>query len=275
MSANKKFSKTNYENIFESKIIINAHSDIIYCLRHYLIDRENYLLTCSKDNYCKLWECKYFSECFNINNNSNCRSGVLLKFKQDRYIVVCSYTKDFPINAYNSQGILCKQFNVNGYSYHIDYFQHNNQTFLFNSSYPYLFNVYDFNSCKLLYSFKTTAYVNSIITTPFKIPLVTILDRNGTITQINLQNGNIMRETKSVGYYGLCKWNERYYIACGKGLGLNIIDINYFGIVDWYDVLHKDSIINIIKYRHPDYGDVLLTYGEDQTIKMYYQYIND
>lgn len=272
-------NNTNFNNSFfntsiykkKLKTIINAHSDTIFCLRHYEVDRENYLLTCSNDNYCKLWECKYFTECFSINNNANCRSAVLLKYKQERFIVVCSYTKDFPINAYDSQGNLSRQYNVNGYSYHLDFFEHDKQTYLFNSSYPYLFNIYDFNSCQMMYSYRTASYINSIITTPFKKPLVTILDRTGTITQINLDDGAILREHKGVGYYGMCKWNERFYIACGIGLGLSIVDINSFDIVDWYENLHKDNIRNIMKYRHPDFGDVLMTYGKDQTIKMYKQ----
>lgn len=263
--ANKK-QKLNINNI-----IIKAHSDTIYCLRHFVIDREHYLLTCSKDNYVKLFECTYFTECFSLNNYTNCRSGVVLKYKNSRYIIVNSFTKDYPINAYDYQGVLCRQFMVNGYSYYLDYFENINRVFLFNSAYPYFFNVYDFESCDIIYSYKTTSYVNSIIVTPFSIPIITILEKTGRMSQIKLDNGDIIRENQGVGYYDMCKWNERYYIACGKGLGFDVIDINTFRTVDWYDCLHKDSILNIKKYRHPELGDVLLTYGQDQVIKIYKQ----
>lgn len=256
-------------NINKKKMTLFAHNDTIYCLRHYIIDREHFLLTCSKDNFVKLWECKYFTECFCVNNNANARSGVILKFKNVRYIVVCSYTKDYPINAYDSQGVLCRQFVTDGYSYHLDFFEHNNKTYLFNSTYPYFFNVYDFESCNIIFSYKTMSYVNSIIVTPFEMPLVTFLDRSGNMTQLDLLTGEILRENSGAGYYGMCKWNERYYIVCGKGLGFNIIDLNTFSTVDWYDDLHKESISSVIKYRHPEFGDVLLTYGEDQIIKLY------
>lgn len=270
VTANQTMNKSMNLSVIDSKKhVINAHSDTVYCLRHYVIDREHFLLTGSKDNYVKLWECKFFSECFCVNNNANVRSGVIVKFKNVRYIVVCSYTKDYPINAYDSQGVLCRQFAVNGYSYHLDSYEHANRIFLFNSTYPYLLNIYDFESCNVLYCYKTASYINSIVITPFHIPLATLLDRTGCMTQINLDTGEILREHQDVGYYGMCKWNERFFIVCGKGLGFNIIDINSFTTVDWYNDLHKDSIRSVMKYRHPDFGDVLLTYGEDQIIKMY------
>lgn len=267
--ANLNISTYTSHSINKNIHTIYAHTDTIYCLRHYIIDREHFLLTCSKDNFVKLWECKYFTECFAANNKVNARSGIILKFKNIRYIVVCSYTKDYPINAYDSDGNLCRQFEVNGYSYHLDFYEHGSKTFLFNSAYPYVFCIYDFESCCLLYSYKTASYINSVIVTPFKIPLVTILDRTGCMTQFNLISGDILRENSDVGYYGMCKWNEKYYVVCGKDLGLNIIDINTFTTVDWYNNLHKDSIRNVVKYRHPEFGDVLLTYGEDQVIKLY------
>lgn len=248
--------------------IIKGHTDIIYSIRHFSIDRENYILTTSKDNTCRIWDELYFSDILCINNTVNVRSGVIFKYSNDKLIALCSYTKNFPINIFNFKGLLIKQIPITGYSYHIDVFQ-NKTTYIFISTYPYVFSIINYGTGEILYSYNTSNYINSIIC---NFPLVFILDRNGSITQINIRDGEIEREYHNVGYYGMCRWNERYYVVCGKGLGLDIVDINNFNFIDsinGLDCLHSNSIRSVNKFRHPNYGDVLLTYGEDHTIRIH------
>ena len=202
----------------------------------------------------------------------------IFKYLEEDYILVGAYHKNSPIKVYNNlDGIIIKYLQVEGYTYYIDsYLEKTNKVvFVFCSIInkgKYEVNLYNFCSEELIYKFEYfKSYVNSIINLESKLLTTIMLDRTGAIYKYNLINYNPTFKDcfKGYGYYKLILWDETNFISIGKEASLNIINSYDFTIKKSYMLAHNSSIKNICKFKHNQLGYVLLTYGEDQTIKLF------
>lgn len=253
----------------ENSYTIKAHYDTIYGIRHYKIEKDDFLLSFSEDRIIKLWSCDYLQEVVTIDHESPVRSASLTTFESFKYIIAGSYIKDFPVAVYSFNGSFLKEYKIKGFTYHIDSFCNDNQTFIFISTYqPYTLIVIDFESGEKLYSIPTTCYVNSIIVNVFDTPIMTFIDRYAKVSQFDLQTGKMLFEGNGYGNYHICKWNEKHYIFSGKGTGFLVVDINDLSIVCEYQGVHNDLVKGVCKFQHHIYGEVLITIGQDSRINI-------
>ena len=250
---------------------ISAHSGTIYGLRQYKMDRQDVLMTFSEDKCVKLWSCELMQCISTIFHEESVRCAILIRSEEKFYVVMGAFVLDYPLSINYMSGAFAKELPIKGFTYNLDsYTNTKRRVFLFVSTgQPYMLSVYDFEKLEKIYTLKTTSYVHNIIVTPFITPLVTYVDRSGIVTQIELETGKKIREVSGYGCYGVSKWNEKYYIFCGKGLGFVVVDINDFSIIKEYQNIHADKVKNLIKFKHKKYGDILITLGQDQKIKVF------
>ena len=70
--------------------------------------------------------------------------------------------------------------------------------------------------------------------------------------------------------YGLLFWNERYLLVNDDtNKTIKVIDLKQNNVVSQIKNLHKGSVRCLKRINHPEYGECLLTGGDDQKIKLW------
>ena len=70
--------------------------------------------------------------------------------------------------------------------------------------------------------------------------------------------------------YGLLFWNERYLLVNDDTKkAIKVIDIKQNKVVSQINNLHNASVRCLKRINHPEYGECLLTGGDDQKIKLW------
>ena len=81
----------------------------------------------------------------------------------------------------------------------------------------------------------------------------------------------ISNKCDNIRLYGLLLWKEDYLIVNDDThRALEIIDLKYNKVVSFIDNKHKESVRCIKRISHPNYGECLLTGGDDHTIKLWF-----
>ena len=96
--------------------------------------------------------------------------------------------------------------------------------------------------------------------------------KNGYINIWDLYNKKLINNINISGNI-LChiiQWDDNYAIVANyNGKSFKIIDINNFNVVKNIDGEHNKEIKSIKKIKHPQYGDSLLSAGNDHVIKLW------
>lgn len=278
-----KYKGESFKKLFlNNKIKLRGHYANINCLRYYFFKGKDLLFSCSDDGTIKGWDCNDFTLDMNISYGLDSTDPVytltVITFQEENYLLIGAYAKDAPIKVYNNtQGIILKYLPIKGYTYHLDsYFEESNDCrFIFASvvnrgSYEVL--LFDYGTGEQIFKFQTRFYVHSFIMTnqDNKI-LLTMMDRTGTIYQYNFSGyrPTLLKQTNGNGYYGLMRWDSKYMISIGKEASFEVINSSTLEIVKSYKNAHDDSIRNVCRFKHQYFGYILLTYGEDQRIKLF------
>lgn len=247
----------------------DSHTDTIYGIRQYRVEKEDFIISYSEDRTVRIWSCDFLREVVKIDHDHPIRSAAILMHEGFKYVIVGSYIKDYPIAVYSFTGSFLNQIKTTGYTYFVDAYSSETKAYVFSSTYkPYALNIYNFDTCEKLYSIQTTSYVNCCIPLQFETLIITFIDRSGVLKQFDIDNGKTIFESNNYGNYHITKWNEKNYIMCGKGHGFTVFDINDLSIQAEYNYVHKDILKGAIKLQHQFYGDLLLTIGQDQTIRI-------
>ena len=279
-----KFKNDSIKKFFVgNKIKLRGHFSNINCLKYYFFKGKDILFSSSEDGTIKGWDCTDFHLEMNISYGETLSEPVysinILTYQEENYLLVGSYSKNSPIKVYNNlQGIILKYLKVQGYTYNIDsYVDENNEIKLIfisvfvNGKYEVV--TYDFDSEERLWKFNTLSYVHSFNINHINDTrlVLTMMDRTGTLYQYNLasQKPILITEKSGFGYYGLIKWDSKYFVSVGKEASMDIIDSTDLNIVVSYKLAHNSSIRNLCKFKHSHFGFVIFTYGEDQIIKLF------
>lgn len=279
-----KYKNESLKKMFlNNKIKLRGHLSNINCLKYYFFKTRDILFSCSEDGTIKGWDCSDFRLEMNIAFGDSGSEPVyslnMITLQEENYLLIGAYSKNSPIKIYNNlQGIIQRYLPINGYTYHIDSYvdENNDCRFIFVSvinSNKYEVLLFDFGTGEKIFKFSTNYYVHSFFMfyNNDNNLILTIADRMGTVYQYNFSDYKPIKiiEKSGFGYYGLIKWNSKYFISIGKEASMDIINSETLSIEKSYKLAHEDSIRNLCQFRHSYFGYVIFTYGEDQRIKMF------
>ena len=81
----------------------------------------------------------------------------------------------------------------------------------------------------------------------------------------------ISNKFNNIRLYGLLIWNEKYLIVNDDtNKAIRIIDLGQNKVVGFINNRHKDSVRCVKRINLPEYGECLLTAGDDNIIKLWY-----
>lgn len=96
-------------------------------------------------------------------------------------------------------------------------------------------------------------------------------DGNGYVRLWNLENNTLIKNIHcpSCSLRGLCLWNQQYIIAASSDKSFKIIDFTKEKCVSSIKGQHFNSLCTVKKIRHPKYGESLLSGSIDGSIKLW------
>ena len=96
-------------------------------------------------------------------------------------------------------------------------------------------------------------------------------DGNGYVRLWNLENNTLIKNIQcpSCSLRGLCLWNQQYIIAASSDKSFKVIDFTKEKFVTSISGQHFNSLCTVKKIRHPKYGESLLSGSIDGSIKLW------
>ena len=197
---NNSINTSKYNKEYSNKhFSLKGHQDTIYGIKYYKFDNDEFLLSFSEDKTIKLWSCKYLQEILSIIHEKSVKTASILIHNNCKYIIVGSFTNNYPIGVYSLRGSFVKQIKIKGCTNFIETYSCKEGSFIFASTYnPYELSVYDYETDSKLYYIKLETYINSLIVNKFEAYVVTTLDRNGNLMQFELFHGTLIFNNNSL-----------------------------------------------------------------------------
>ena len=279
--SNENNSILAYNLISNKKIteIKNAHNNNITNFRYYF-DKKNFkdliISISSQDNNLKLWNMQNFECILNLKDidlKGDLNSACVLNDNNENYIITSNYGRfSLPIKVFDFNGNKIKEINnYNKKILFIDTFYDKK------TSKNYIIagtnidvNSYDFNGGKI---FKNYCENNngekghsSIIILMMKdiIELIESCD-DGNVRIWNFHSGELLKKINvcNTYLYGICLWNKQYLFVGCEDKEIKLINLENGKIINKLKG-HSDSVLTIKKVIHPEYGECLLSQGNDK-----------
>ena len=283
---NSSINTTNNIIFFDLKneqitsVIKNAHTEFIIILKHYQDkkNRRDLLLTLSMDSV-KLWNINNLENLFSFEKPDRSEyQACFLNFTNDILIAmkVPQITGSY-IQIYNLKKEKIKEIkdkNAKDMSLFIDSFYHNNISYIISCDMSSI-KAYNYNKNKWTIYFGDK---NEDIFLHFIIPNI-----NNTLKMIgssyesiyiwNFQTGQLLNSIKGgsdrAPYWKLCLWNNDSFFV-GKGGLLELVKIKNNKLnVEKRLSGNNEFIACIKKFRHPIYGECLISKDYDGDIKLW------
>ncbi len=259
------------------KEIKNAHNDKITNFRHYL-DKINIMdliiSISSHDNNIKLWNLKNLELLYNfenINESGSLKSACFLEDNKNIYIIVSNsnnFDKAKPITVYDLKGNKMKEINNSkDDTYFIDtYFDKiNNKNYIITGNY-YDVKSYDYNENKLYYKYfdqYSKDHNCAIINDTEEIIKLIESSKDGNVRVWDFHTGKLINKISVSNniLFDLCLWDNKYlFVGCGEEI-IKLIDLK---IGKKIKTLHDfNSVISLKKINHPQYGQCLISQGNE------------
>ena len=269
--------------------IKNAHENNISCLRYYL-DKNNkrdLVLSLSYlDSNIKLWNINTLELILNlknINDEACMYSACFLNYKDENYIISSIdnlkglSNKYEPIKIFDFNGKKVKVLNFEEIGeqiiYIITYYDKKlSKTYILTGNQRGFLTSSDIDTNKFYHKYEKYNYPNDYInleqTFYFDLKIIEnekmtkLIGANsyGYILLFDFHKGNFLElfEVCFDGIHGLCLWNFEYlFVACDDSK-IRLVEIETRKIVKELDG-HKKPIISIKKFKHPLYGECLVS----------------
>ena len=195
------------------------------------INKQNYVVTCSPNDYIKLW---------------NFEKGTFIKdigSKNDYTYFINSWKHDSKNYIINANADSVKIYGINTINEIYGEYSGTQRTW------------------------HMSAFVEKIndIETLFES------DGNGYVRLWNLENNTLIKNIQcpSCSLRGLCLWNQQYIIAASSDKSFKVIDLTKEKFVTSISGQHFNSLCTVKKVRHPKYGESLLSGSIDGSIKLW------
>ena len=272
-------------DLIEQKKIIeikNSHKDFITNFRHYL-DKKNkrdivMTISCADRNI-KLWDALSW-ECIldlkDIYPEGFIYSSAFLDDSIDNYLITSNYNYyNSPgyVNIYDFKGKLIKKINdSNENTSYIDiYYEEknmNNHYIITGNSNRVVSYIYETNSIFKEYKDNYNNNHLSIIIHQSEDCLKLIescYDGNVRIWNFYTSDLLIKIQISNNWLYGICVWNDNYLFVGCSDKTIKLMELKD-GFIAKNLKGHNNSVLTIKKFKHPEYGDCLLSqgYNEDQ-----------
>ena len=278
-------SNKNINQIFTE--IKNAHDDYIDNFRH-TYDSKNkrdlILSLSSGDNNIKIWNLKNWECILNIKNIYEMGCILSACFLLDKhlnynYIVICNFFMynikliDISQNIEKNQ-VIENEINTNLF---IDtYYDIDQSKYYIITGNNWNVNSYDVSQKSLYRSYETINSTNhktvQIFSDKKKLVKIFFPCKEGYILIFNFHSGEMINKifcgNNNDILIGFCLWNENFAFTGGKNKVLKLIDINKGEIIEEFKE-HKQWICSIKKIKHNHLGQILVTHGLDNKIKLW------
>ena len=280
------YNLTNPEKFQIISEIKNAHKDYIDNFR-YSFDSKNkrdlVLSLSSGDNNIKIWNLKNWECIFDINDiykfGSILSACFLLDANFDYNYIVASNFFMYNINAVDIYGnneknkIIENNISTNLF---IDiYYDIKKSKYYIITGNNWNVISYDFKEGSLYHTYESinsTNHKSVSIYPDNKNNIVKIFfqSREGFILIFNFHSGELINKIicTNNNLIGICLWDENYIFTGGKNKILYLIDINKGKIMKVYSG-HKHWICSLKKIQLEKFGEVLITHGLDNKIKLW------
>ena len=266
--------------------IKKAHEDYIDNFR-YSFDSKNkrdlVLSLSSGDNDIKIWNLKNWECIFNINDIYQFGSILSACFLIDEnlnynYIIACNFFL-YNIKAIDISGNKDKnkeiENNINTNIFIDKYYDINQSKYYIIIGNNSNVSSFDFDKGSLYHTYEMINSANhkSVVIYPDnKNNLVKLFFqcKEGFILIFNFHSGDLIDKISCENdcLIGLCLWDENFIFSGGKNKSLKLIDINKREIIKKYHE-HKQWICSIKAIKHEKLGQILITHGLDNKIKLW------
>ena len=262
----------NYKFLFK---ITTGYTNYIYSLFIYF--KLEYIITSTVGHVINVDYIKIFSlkEGKLINNIKNSELNDTLdcliweKEEKDIYIVACCYQKIEIYNILTGElyGNLATEINDSCGDYYFSGFIANDNKHLFTSSYEGFINIWDLYEKKLIKTIKFSSSFFKII--PWSIYIDYSKDKEDDKLYENFNNYILICDKMKLGVYVI-----NFIFRKEANNFLNKINTNEkifykYEVISFFENKDKNPIKNVKKFKHPIFGESMLTSGEEQNINLW------
>ena len=301
--SNRENNNIEIINIISKEIIksIEGNNSKFVFLKYYLNPKNNneYLVTIDingiikiiniSDNYniiSKIISPKEFKNCWSYLNCALLFNIQIGKEKLDIILVGsrARYMEEYPTKIYNiHNGQFLKDISntiKNKTRFIIPWYNESNQEYYLIELCEDLLVIVNILHNEIYAKFDEENFKNYSSGLIYKNNNVDYLYASNSCSEINIWNLldkvlikkiKISNKINNIRLYGLLIWNENYMIVNDDYYkAIRVIDLKQNKVVSMINNRHKASVRCIKRINHPEYGECLLTGGDDHNIKLWY-----
>ena len=265
------------------KTIKNAHTNDIYCCRHFIDAKTNsdLLITSSYDNSIKVWDIEKMDTPI-VSLNKPHSSGFIFS------CCILSHeklTENYILSSADNDSIKVFDFNrkfvkegikFNGYINLLStYYDKKEDKFLVIDANSRNIEVFDFNDLSKSYKYfklKIDCVHSFFIIYENDNNQVQLIDANmnGFIHIWDFYTTECLKSIPiNTSVNGICLWDKQYLISTGKNKEIKIIDLNEGKVIRSLGGVHNKDTISVQKVSLSKYGDCIITHSLDKCIKLW------
>ena len=277
----------------ENKIILSlkGHDKNITMVRYFINDKDKneYLISADFDYRIIVWD---------ISNNYNIKYNFLSSYNGNIYSCLLVFPSNIPNNyliistraivykdhddqytkLYNLEsGSLIKNFNNTNnirIFYLISWYNKINKEYYIIQlgAEIILINSLSSDDCFSLESEDKNTYYSGFVYEKNDIDYLCSSSIFGSINIWDLSKKNLFKVISSFEdeLWHIIQWNDKYSIVADRmNKSFKIIDMENYKIISNFSGEHKETVLCVKKIYHPIYGESLLSFAEDKTIKLW------
>ena len=260
--------------------ILKGHTSQLYIIRHFchLSQNKDYILSTSNSKSVKVWNLATFQLCLNINN---CHTGsylysALLLFdeaKQQNYVVTSCPNEYMKVWNFDNGNYIKDIGGTSDYTYYINSWYHNDNYYIINANSDNV-KIYGMENTKQLFGeyagAQRTWHMSAFVEKINGVEYLFESDGNGYIRMWNVETTKLYKSINCPGcnLRGLCLWNHNFIIGASSDKSFKIVKIDEERVITMAGQ-HNNSVCSVMKIKHPNYGECLLSGSVDGCIKLW------
>lgn len=289
----KKFNIETFDLDSNQKIssIDQAHNKNIKCIKHYVLNKKDVVITSSVDNSIKIWDVLQLKNLLSIQNAHNNRNFlgyfincvcIFFPFEKndDEKFIISSCIHDENLKLWNLNGKFVKEFcnkkGINFIETFVDRKENRNFIIASSSEFSYsfefetgnLYNVYSKDKNNVAEHYYLL--VSEIELNNFGKKICCLIENsdNGFINIYDFHFGNFLKEIycgKKIDLMGMILWNGKFLFCAGESKVI-LIDLEK-GEKNKEFQGHIGDVNTIKKFRHKVDGEILISLDDKGILK--------